>query len=155
MNDSKNSAAKIMEMTDTCTTPNYARLPLVFVRGKGSRLYDAGGKAYLDLLSGLGVSALGHCHPALLRAINEQAAELIHTSNLYYHEPGARLAAELVRLSFADRVFFCNSGAEANEAAIKMARRYGCGKHEIIAVHGSFHGRTLAALAATGQPSLQ
>jgi acetylornithine/N-succinyldiaminopimelate aminotransferase len=132
----------------------YARYPVAFVRGQGCRLWDADGKEYLDLFSGLAVTSLGHCHPAIVRAVQEQAAMLLHVSNLYYHEPQARLADLLCRYSFADRVFFCNSGAEANEAAIKLARRYGHahgGRYEILAALGSFHGRTLATLTATGQ----
>lgn len=149
------AVSSILEATDRCTTRNYARWPIAFTHGSGSRLFDENGREYLDLFSGLAVSSLGHAHPALVAAIREQAGKLIHTSNLFYHEPGARLAERLVELTFADRVFFCNSGAEANEAAIKMARRAGGGRYEIVAAHGSFHGRTYGALAATGQPNLQ
>jgi acetylornithine/N-succinyldiaminopimelate aminotransferase len=145
----------IIEATDRFTTRNYTRYPVAFVSGKGSRLVDDHGKSYLDFFSGLAVCSLGHGHPGLTEAIAEQAATLIHTSNLYYHEPGARLAQRLVERTFADRVFFCNSGTEANEAAIKMARRHDCGRHEIVSAFRSFHGRTLGALAATGQPDLQ
>jgi len=140
--------------TDRFTVANYARLPVAFVRGEGRRLWDENGKRYLDMLSGLGVTCLGHSHPALVAAIRRQAGELLHVSNLYYHEPGARLAERLVEQSFADRVFFCNSGAEANEAAIKMARRRDPNRHEVVSTLGSFHGRTLGALAATGQSNL-
>ncbi|MFN2376391.1 MAG: acetylornithine transaminase [Candidatus Binatia bacterium] len=149
------ASSSIREATDRCTTGNYARYPVAFTHGEGCRLFDEDGREYLDLFSGLAVSSLGHAHPALVAAIREQAGKLIHTSNLYYHEPGARLAEKLVELTFADRVFFCNSGAEANEAAIKMARRASGGKYKIVAAHGSFHGRTYGALAATGQPGLQ
>ncbi|HEY2772505.1 MAG TPA: acetylornithine transaminase [Candidatus Binatia bacterium] len=145
----------IIEATDRFTTGNYARYAVAFTHGNGCRLYDENGREYLDLFAGLAVSSLGHAHPALVAAIREQAGKLIHTSNLYYHEPGARLAERLVELTFADRVFFCNSGAEANEAAIKMARRASGGRYKIIASHGSFHGRTYGALAATGQPGLK
>ena len=145
----------IIEATDRFTTGNYARYPVAFVRGEGRRLYDDEGKAYLDMLSGLGVSCLGYGHPGLISAIEEQARSLVHVSNLFYSEPGARLAEALVESSFANRAFFCNSGTEANEAAIKMARRLDQGRHEIVAAHRSFHGRTLGALAATGQPELQ
>jgi acetylornithine/N-succinyldiaminopimelate aminotransferase len=148
------NSSQILETTDRCTTPNYARAQVAFVRGEGRRLWDANGKVYLDLLAGLGVSSLGHGHPGLIAAVNKQASSLLHTSNLYYHEPGAALAERLVAETFADRVFFCNSGAEANEAAIKMARRAAGDRKTIISVHGSFHGRTLGALAATGQPNL-
>ncbi len=149
------AASSILETTDRCTTQNYARWPIAFTHGHGCRLFDEHGREYLDLFSGLAVSSLGHAHPALVAAIREQAGKLIHTSNLFYHEPGALLAKRLVELTFADRVFFCNSGAEANEAAIKMARRASGGRYEIVAAHGSFHGRTYGALAATGQPGLQ
>jgi len=145
----------IIEATDRFTTRNYTRYPVAFVSGHGSRLVDENGKSYLDFFSGLAVSALGHGHAGLARAIADQAAKLIHTSNLYYHEPAARLAQRLVERTFADRVFFCNSGTEANEAAIKMARRHGSGRYEIVSAFRSFHGRTLGALAATGQPDLQ
>ncbi len=145
----------IIEATDRYTARNYARYPVAFVSGRGSRLFDEKGRAYLDFFSGLAVSSLGHGHTGLARAIAEQAATLIHTSNLYYNEPAARLAERLVRRTFADRVFFCNSGTEANEAAIKMARRSDPRRHEIVSAYRSFHGRTLGALAATGQPDLQ
>ncbi len=140
---------------DAHVTGNYGRFPIAITRGEGCRVFDEDGKAYLDLLSGLGVSALGHSHPGLVAAIREQAGELLHVSNLYYQKNGAWLAERLTSLTFADRVFFCNSGAEANEAAIKMARRRDPDRNEIVALHGSFHGRTLGALAATGQPALQ
>lgn len=149
------TSSSIREATDRCTTGNYARFPVAFTHGRGSRLWDENGREYLDLFAGLAVSSLGHAHPALVDAVREQAGRLWHTSNLYYHEPGARLAERLVELTFADRVFFCNSGAEANEAAIKMARRAAGGRYKIVSTHGSFHGRTYGALAATGQPGLQ
>jgi len=145
----------IIGATDRFTTHNYTRYPVAFVTGSGSRLVDEYGKSYLDFFSGLAVSALGHGHPGLAEAIADQAAKLIHTSNLYYHEPAARLAQRLVERTFADRVFFCNSGTEANEAAIKMARRHDSARHEIVSAFRSFHGRTLGALAATGQLDLQ
>jgi acetylornithine/N-succinyldiaminopimelate aminotransferase len=134
----------------------YARLPVVFVRGKGCTLWDQNGKEYLDFLAGIAVCNLGHAHPELARVLCEQAGVLIHVSNLFYTEPQVRLAAELTRLSFADKVFFSNSGAEANEAAIKLARKYskdrhGEGRFHIITMKDSFHGRTLATLSATGQ----
>ncbi|RMF21808.1 MAG: acetylornithine transaminase [Deltaproteobacteria bacterium] len=148
------AALTTIEATDRYTVPNYARFPVAFVRGEGRRLWDENGKVYLDMLSGLGVSSLGHGHPDLVAAIRDQAAALLHTSNLYYHRPGALLAERLVERTFADRVFFCNSGTEANEAAIKMARRFSGGRHEIVSALKSFHGRTMGALAATGQPQL-
>jgi acetylornithine/N-succinyldiaminopimelate aminotransferase len=134
----------------------YGRLPVVFVRGKGCTLWDENGKEYLDFLAGIAVCNLGHSHPEVARVLCEQAATLIHVSNLFYTVPQVRLAAELTRLSFADKVFFSNSGAEANEAAIKLARkhskdRHGEGRFHIITMKDSFHGRTLATLSATGQ----
>jgi acetylornithine aminotransferase/acetylornithine/N-succinyldiaminopimelate aminotransferase len=130
----------------------YARYPAAMIRGEGCRLWDADGHEYLDFLSGIAVCALGHCHPAVTAAICRQAGELVHVSNLYYTEPQTQLAELLVDNSFADKVFLANSGAEANEAAIKLARIYaGEGRYQIISLAGSFHGRTLATVAATGQ----
>ncbi len=130
----------------------YGRYPAVMVEGKGCRLQDADGREYLDFLSGIAVCSLGHCYPPVTEAICRQAATLVHVSNLYYTVPQTELAALLVGHSFGDRVFFCNSGAEANEAAIKLARKASpAGKYEIISLEGSFHGRTLATVAATGQ----
>jgi acetylornithine/N-succinyldiaminopimelate aminotransferase len=149
------SNASIIETGAKFLAPNYARFPVAFTHGEGCFLVDADGRRYLDLLSGLAVSSLGYGHPGLTEAIQEQAGRLLHTSNFFHHEPGARLAERLVGATFADRAFFCNSGAEANEAAIKMARRARPDRFEIVSVSGSFHGRTLGALAATGQPSLQ
>jgi acetylornithine aminotransferase/acetylornithine/N-succinyldiaminopimelate aminotransferase len=123
------------------------------VRGEGCRLFDDNGKEYLDFLAGIAVCSLGHCHPQVTEAICRQAQELVHTSNLYYTRPQTELAQLLVANSFAEKVFMCNSGAEANEAAIKLARIAGGeGRYEIISLDGSFHGRTLATVAATGQP---
>jgi acetylornithine aminotransferase/acetylornithine/N-succinyldiaminopimelate aminotransferase len=131
----------------------YSRFPTAMVEGRGCWLTDADGKEYLDFLSGIAVCSLGHCHPAVTKAICDQAARLVHVSNLFYTEPQTRLAALLVENSFADRVFFANSGAEANEAAIKLARIHSpAERYEIISLAGSFHGRTLATVAATGQP---
>ena len=134
----------------------YARFPVAFVKGEGCRLWDDAGKEYLDFLAGIAVCGLGHCHPEVTRAIEEGARKLIHVSNLFYTYPQVELAAELTRLSFADKVFFSNSGAGANEAAIKLARKYssdffGPGRFHIISMKDSFHGRTLATLSATGQ----
>ncbi len=137
----------------------FSRLPVVFVRGDGARLYDELGKPYLDLVAGIAVNLLGYGHPAVRRAIHEQVDELMHTSNLYYTTPPLRLAKFLVDHSCGDRVFFVNSGAEANETAIKVARKYGKlhlnGAFEIITADHSFHGRTLGALALTAQPKYQ
>ncbi len=134
----------------------YARLPVVFTQGKGCLLRDEGGKEYLDFLAGIAVCNLGHCHPEITRAICGQADTLVHVSNIFYTAPQVELAGELTRLSFAGKVFFANSGAEANEAAIKLARKYsrdkyGPGRFHVVAMKNSFHGRTLATLSATGQ----
>jgi acetylornithine/N-succinyldiaminopimelate aminotransferase len=149
------SDAKAWDTDHVMTT--YARQPVQFARGEGVRLYDADGKEYLDFLSGIAVCSVGHCHPYLVKALQEQAATLMHVSNLYLTEPQARLARRLVELSDFERVFFCNSGAEANEAAIKIARKFGRttggeSKTNIVTAHNSFHGRTLATVTATGQP---
>jgi predicted acetylornithine/succinylornithine family transaminase len=131
------------------------RQPVTFVRGKGCLVYDDSGREYLDLVAGIAVNLLGHAHPDVVAAVTAQASSLIHTSNLYYTQPQVELAQRLVELSFPSRVFFCNSGAEANEAAIKLARKWGKrnrdGAFEIITTTGSFHGRTLAAVTAGGQ----
>jgi acetylornithine/N-succinyldiaminopimelate aminotransferase len=138
----------------------YVRQPISIVRGRGSKVYDLEGREYVDFVGGIAVNVLGHGHPDLVLAIQKQAAQLIHTSNLYYTEPQVKLAQMLVDHSFADQVFLCNSGAEANEAAIKLARRYshdkyGPGRFEIITMKQSFHGRTMATLTATGQEKVQ
>jgi len=149
----------VIRLTDHYIARTYARTPIALVRGKGARVWDADGKEYIDFLAGIAVNGLGHCHPEVVRAIQQQSRKLLHVSNLYHILPQAELARELCRHSFADRVFFCNSGAEANEAAIKLARRYGNehrgGKYEIISAHNSFHGRTLATLTATGQEKVR
>lgn len=149
-----------MAASEAHVAPTYRRYPVALVRGAGTRVWDADGREYLDFLAGIAVCNLGHCHPEVVRALQEQAARLFHVSNLYYMEPQARLAAMLTARSFADRVFFCNSGAEANEAAIKLARLYGrqvLGQPapEIITMRRSFHGRTMATLSATGQEKIQ
>ena len=138
----------------------YARLPISIVRGQGCKVFDAEGREYLDFVAGVAVNSLGHSHPDLITAIEQQVRHLIHASNLYYSEPQVQLAQQLVELSFGQKVFFCNSGAEANEAAIKLARKYateafGPERFEIITMHNSFHGRTLATLTATGQSKVQ
>ena len=150
---------EIAALTDKYVARTYARIPIALVRGKGTKVWDADGKEYLDFLAGIAVNNLGHCHPAVVRAIREQSKKLLHVSNLYHILPQSELARELCHHSFADRAFFCNSGAEANEAAIKLVRRYGLeklgGRHEILSTHNSFHGRTLATLTATGQEKIR
>lgn len=138
----------------------YGRLPVVLVEGKGMEVYDIDGKKYLDFLAGIGVNNVGHCHPKVVEAIKKQAETLIHTSNIYYTIPQIKLAKKLVELSGLDRAFFCNSGAEANEGAIKFARKYvskilGREGGEIISMYNAFHGRTLTTLAATPKPKYQ
>ncbi len=141
--------------------PTYPRLPVAFVRGEGTRLYDSEGRAYLDFLSGLAVVSLGHAHPAVAAALADQAVTLVHVSNLYYNDVQPQLADRLdAMLGGGGRVFFANSGAEANECAIKLARRHGQthggpGRYHVLSAYGSFHGRTLTTLAATGQPQKQ
>ncbi|NCY15948.1 MAG: acetylornithine transaminase [Actinobacteria bacterium] len=139
-------------------SPSYSPQSVVLDHGKGMRVWDREGKEYLDFLGGIAVLSLGHAHPAMVAALTDQISKLTHISNIYFSEPQILLQEELVRRTFADRVFFCNSGAEANEAAIKLARRHArivqrSPKFELITLEGSFHGRTLGALAATGQPA--
>ena len=140
--------------------PNYAPKEMILDRGEGARMWDLDGNEYVDLGAGISVTSLGHGDPELAEALAAQAGRLWHVSNLYFAEPVVRLAGELCEASFADRVFFCNSGAEANEAAIKLARkhaslRHGEDKHEIVTFHGGFHGRTIATVTATAQPKYQ
>lgn len=148
-----------MELEHKYYQGTFKRLPLVFVRGNGTRVWDADGKPYLDLVAGIAVNVLGHCHPAVVHAIQQQAEQLVHVSNLYYNVRQIELAEQLGILSGGMRSFFSNSGAEANEGAIKLARKYGRlhknGAYEIISMERSFHGRTLATTAATGQASYQ
>jgi len=145
----------VMEMEKKYIMQTYARSPLVIERGKGCWVWDTNGKKYLDFVSGLGVNVLGHGHPRILKALREQAGKAIHVSNLYYHPYQAPLAAALAKLTGMQRAFFCNSGTEAVEGAIKLARAHGgrlrAGKIEIVALDNSFHGRTIGALSATGQ----
>lgn len=147
----------IKELDARYVMQTYKRLPVAFVRGEGTRLWDTGGKEYLDLVSGLGVVILGHCHPRVVDAVRRQAGEIAHTTNLYYVEPQAELAELLVENSFEGRCFFANSGAEANEGALKLARKYhymsGKPRSKVVCALDSFHGRTYATLSATGQPS--
>jgi predicted acetylornithine/succinylornithine family transaminase len=147
---------ELIKISQEVLAQTYGRLPVVLVRGQGCKVWDVEGKEYLDFVAGIGVCNLGHCHPKVVQAIREQAGKLLHVSNLYHIEPQIQLAQLLTKNSFADRVFFCNSGTEANEAAIKLARKYshdhfGPGRYEIISLQKSFHGRTLGALSATGQ----
>jgi len=148
---------EIKEMANKYLINNYGERMIALVRGEGAYVWDADGKKYLDFVAGIATNNVGHCHPNVVKAITEQAKTLIHVSNLYYIEPQVKLAKRLVELSFADKCFFCNSGAEANEAAIKVTRKYskenvGEGKFEIITMHKSFHGRTMTTITATGQP---
>jgi len=136
--------------------PNYGTPPLALARGAGCRVWDADGNQYLDLIAGIAVSALGHAHPAIVNAVSSQVAKLAHVSNLFVHEPGVALAERLLALLRADgRVFFCNSGAEANEAAIKLVRRRQPAGKPVVAAVGSFHGRTMGSLAITGKDSIR
>ncbi len=146
------------ENFDEWMIPVYAPAPFIPVRGEGSRLWDQQGKEYIDFAGGIAVNALGHAHPELREALNEQASKFWHTGNGYTNEPVLRLAKKLTDATFADRVFFCNSGAEANEAALKLARkfahdRYGSHKSGIVAFKNAFHGRTLFTVSAGGQPA--
>jgi predicted acetylornithine/succinylornithine family transaminase len=149
----------VIAMTQQYLLGNYRRAPVAFAHGQGVYLYDLEGRRYLDFIGGIAVSALGHNHPRLVAAIAGQAARMIHVSNLFHIAEQARLAKWLVERSCADRAFFCNSGAEANEAAIKLARRWGRrdgrDRYDIIVAHQSFHGRTMGTLAATMQPKYQ
>lgn len=147
---------KVVELSNKCVVNTYNRYPITLVKGRGLKVWDSEGREYSDFASGIAVNNLGHCHPSIVNAIKKQAQELIHTSNLYHTPPQAELAKLLTKKSFADKVFFCNSGAEANEAAIKLARKYskdnyGEDRFDIITMYKSFHGRTIAAISATGQ----
>ena len=160
MMTSETTSTTTMALDNQYVMHTYARLPVVFVRGEGCFVYDADGKEYLDLVAGIAVNGLGHCHPKVVEAIRRQAGTLIHTSNLYYTIPQPRFAKLLVELSGMGKAFFCNSGAEANEAAIKLARKAAKAsgnpdKVGIVTAEQSFHGRTMAAITATGQPKYQ
>ena len=152
---------QLVELDASYVMQTYGRLPVAFVRGDGTRLWDSEGREYLDFLSGLAVTSLGHAHPEVAEAIAQQARTLLHVSNLYYNDVQPRVAERLDALvGGGGRAFFCNSGAEANECAIKLARRYGQQnggpeRYHVISAYGSFHGRTLTTLAATGQPQKQ
>ena len=149
-----------IDTADKVLAATYSRLPVVFEKGQGATLWDTQGRRYTDFLAGIAVCGLGHAHPAVQAALAEQAGKLLHVSNLFYTRPQAELGEWLTRHSFADRVFFCNSGAEANEAAIKLARKYfsdqgDTGRYRIIAMEQSFHGRTMGSLSATGQEKIR
>jgi acetylornithine/N-succinyldiaminopimelate aminotransferase len=146
--------AELQRIEAQSVIASYARYPVAFVRGQGARLWDDEGNEYLDFLCGISVTSLGHCHPRVVQAVREQVGRLMHVSNLFYTEPAMRLAQRLAQSSLGGKVFFCNSGAEANEAAIKLARRARNGG-EIVVVLGAFHGRTYGALSATPQESKQ
>ncbi len=147
---------EIAKLTEQHVASTYGRFPIALVRGKGTKVWDASGKQYTDFVAGIAVDNLGHCHPDVVAAIRQQAGRLLHVSNLFHIESQSLLAKALTQNSFADKVFFCNSGAEANEAAIKLARRFFFDKgekfrREIISMKDSFHGRTMGAISATGQ----
>jgi len=152
------SSQDLIQRAQKALTPNYRQAPVVLVRGEGSRVWDADGREYLDCIAGIATVSLGHCHPALVRALEEQARTLWHVSNLFYNPRAIELAEALAATTtWAKRVFLCNSGAESNEAMLKLARKYAADRgqperNEIVACHNSFHGRTMFALAATGQP---
>jgi acetylornithine/N-succinyldiaminopimelate aminotransferase len=150
------NTAEIKDMAHNYIINTYGERPIAIVRGEGMYVWDADGKKYLDFVAGISTNNVGHCHPRVVEAIVDQARKLIHTSNLYYTEPQGKLAKRIVELSFAEKCFFCNSGAEANEGAIKLARKYskenvGANKFEIITMLKSFHGRTMTTITATGQ----
>lgn len=147
---------EVRELHRTWHTPNYAPERL-FVRGEGTYLWDSEGKRYLDFVAGIAVTCLGHCHPEMVETLATQGARLMHVSNFYYNDQAPYLARDLSEMTLGGKVFFCNSGAEANEGLIKLARKWGAerGRHEIICMRNSFHGRTLATLTATGQEKVQ
>ena len=152
------STEALLERASQRYTPNYRQAPMVLVHGEGPWVWDREGNRYLDFIAGIAVSSLGHGHPRLVAAIREQAGKLVHTSGLFHNEPAIALMDKLVEVGFVDRVFFANSGAEANEAALKIARRYWSvikgrpDKHRFLTCTHSFHGRTFATLTTTGQP---
>ncbi len=148
---------EVMQLYYEYVMPTYTKQPLCMVKGKGIKAYDIEGREFLDFFPGWAVSGLGHCHPKVVKAIKEQAGKMIHVPNNYYNELQGKLAKKIIENSFPGKVFFCNSGAEAVEGAIKLARKVGypSGKYEIITMEDSFHGRTLAAITATAQPKYQ
>jgi len=153
----RNDVAAVQALFQKNVVPSYARFDLALSHGSGSHVFDVTGKRYLDFGGGIAVTALGHAHPAITEALVEQSRKLVHVSNLYYHEPQGRLAEALVNLIGPGKVFFCNSGGEANEGLFKLARKFGHdeGRFEIITTFNSFHGRTLAGIAATGQDKVK
>ena len=153
----RNDAAAVQALFQQNVVPTYGRFEIVLTHGSGSYLYDITGRRYLDLGTGIAVTALGHAHPAITEALLEQSRKLVHVSNLYYQEPQGRLAQALVHLIAPGKCFFCNSGAEANEGLFKLARKFGHdeGRFEILTTLNSFHGRTLAGIAATGQEKVK
>jgi len=160
MTQKESNGGDTMKLADTYMFHTYARFPITLVRGEGCRVWDEDGNEYLDFVGGIAVCALGHSSPVVTRALEAQSRRLVHVSNLYYTRPQAELARLLVENCFADKVFFCNSGAESNEAAIKLARRYASEafkpeKRVIVCMDNSFHGRTMATLSATGQAKVQ
>ena len=152
-------AEQVMDLEKQYLVQNYSKYPIVLHRGKGCTLYDVDGKRYLDLITGIGVNALGHAHPRIVKVIKEQAGLLIHSSNLYYHEYQGALAKKLSEISGLERTFCCNSGAEAMEGALKMIRAHGRShskdKIEIVSLENSFHGRTIGAISITGQEKVR
>lgn len=153
----RNQQAAIQQLFQQYVVPSYGRFEIALSHGQGSWLWDVNGKRYLDLGGGIAVNALGHAHPEIADTLSEQARKLVHISNLYYHEPQGRLAQQIVKHLAPGKVFFCNSGAEANEGLYKLARKFGHeeGRFEIITAVNSFHGRTLAGLSATGQEKVK
>ena len=152
--------SEILELGKKYVMNTYGRFPIALVKGEGSKVWDADGKEYIDFVGGLAVTSLGHCNPEITEAMYKQTRELVHTSNLYWIKPQVELAKTLVENSVFDKVFFANSGAEANEGAIKLARKYsntkyGSDRYEIISMKNSFHGRTMATLTATGQEKVK
>jgi acetylornithine/N-succinyldiaminopimelate aminotransferase len=157
--EGENLLQELQSIDAQCIMSTYARQPAVFVKGCGARLWDANGRDYIDFLGGIAVNAVGHCHPRVVQAVQQQVARLIHVSNLFYTEPQFRLAQKLTAVAGMDKVFFCNSGAEANECALKIARKWGKCKEphaiEIVAVEGAFHGRLFGTLSVTAQAKYQ
>ncbi len=154
------SSQEWIDRGEACITRTYGRYPLVAVKGEGSRLWDVDGKSYLDFLAGVAVNNIGHCHPKVVAALQEQAEKLLHCSNYFHIQPQIELGEILCDNSFADKVFFCNSGAEANEAAMKLVRKYSAEKYgpkrfEVITALASFHGRTIGTISATGQEKVK
>ncbi|HEX2953393.1 MAG TPA: aminotransferase class III-fold pyridoxal phosphate-dependent enzyme, partial [Bacillota bacterium] len=151
------SMQDLLARADRVFMKNVGRLPLVLARGEGSRLWDVDGKEYIDFLTGVSVDSLGHCHPAITAAVQKQAERLVHVSNYFLMEDKIVAAERLLKLAGMDRIFWSNSGTEANEAALKLARKYGKpqGKYRFVSALNSFHGRTMGSLSLTGQPKYQ